>query len=149
VREALFSIWRDRLDRARVLDLFAGSGVVGLEALSRGALTTLFVDESLRAVKTLEENAARLGERVEVRKLSLPAGLVRLTGPYDLVFADPPYAFTEYDALLAGLVPLLAPDGEAVVEHSSRNELPIEAGRLVRTDVRSYGESSLGFYRVG
>jgi 16S rRNA (guanine966-N2)-methyltransferase len=149
VREALFSIWGDRLDRARVLDLFAGSGVVGLEALSRGALTVLFVDDSLRAVKTLEENAARLGEKVEVRKLSLPAGLVRLTGPYDLVFADPPYAFTEYGALLAGIVPLLAPDAEVVVEHSSRNELPIEAGRLIRTGVRRYGEGSLSFYRLG
>jgi 16S rRNA (guanine966-N2)-methyltransferase len=148
VREALFSIWGDRLERARVLDLFAGSGVVGLEALGRGALAVLFVDDSLRAVKTLEANGAQMGEAVEVRKLPLPAGLARLTGPYDLVFADPPYAFAEYEALLAGLVPLLAPDGEAVVEHSSRNELPIEAGRLVRTGVRRYGESSLSFYRL-
>lgn len=149
VREALFSIWGDRLDRARVLDLFAGSGVVGLEALSRGALTVLFVDESLRAVKTLEENAAQLGEKVEVRKLPLPSGLARLAGPYDLVFADPPYAFTEYGSLLAGLVPLLAPDAEVVVEHSSRKELPVEAGALVRTGVRRYGESALSFYRPG
>jgi 16S rRNA (guanine966-N2)-methyltransferase len=149
VREALFSIWGDRVDRARVLDLFSGSGVVGLEALSRGALAVLFVDGSLRAVKTLQENAAHLGQNVEARKLPIPAGLARLTGPYDLVFADPPYSFAGYDALLAGLAPLLATDGEAVVEHSSRNELPIEAGRLVRTDVRRYGESSLSFYRLG
>ncbi|MES1241281.1 MAG: 16S rRNA (guanine(966)-N(2))-methyltransferase RsmD [Acidobacteriota bacterium] len=149
VREALFSIWNDRLDRARVLDLFAGSGVVGLEALGRGALAVLFVDESLRAVKTLEANAAQLGERAEVRRLPLPAGLVRLTGPFDLAFADPPYAFGEYDALLAGLQPLLAPDAEVVVEHSSRTDLPVEAGRLVRTDARRYGESSLSFYRLG
>lgn len=149
VREALFSIWGDRLDRARVLDLFAGSGVVGLEALSRGALAVVFVDESLRAVKTLEANAAQLGEAVEVRKLPLPAGLSRLTGAYDLVFADPPYAFAEYEPLLAGIAPLLAPDGEIVVEHSSRTDLPIEAGRLVRTDVRRYGESALSFYRPG
>ncbi len=148
VREALFSIWSDRLDRARVLDLFAGSGVVGLEALGRGALSVLFVDESLRAVKTLEANAAQVGERVEIRKLPLPAGLSRLTGHFDLIFADPPYAFTEYDALLTSLFPLLAPDAEIVVEHSSRNELPIEAGRLVRTDVRRYGESALSFYRL-
>jgi 16S rRNA (guanine966-N2)-methyltransferase len=149
VREALFSIWGDRLDRARVLDLFAGSGVVGLEALGRGALAVLLVDQSLQAVKTLETNAAQLGEAVEIRKLPLPAGLVRLSGPYDLVFADPPYAFTEYEALLAGLLPLLTPEAEVVVEHSSRTDLPIEAGRLVRTDVRRYGESSLSFYRLG
>jgi 16S rRNA (guanine(966)-N(2))-methyltransferase RsmD len=149
VREALFSMWGDRLDRARVLDLFAGSGVVGLEALSRGALNVLFVDESLRAVKTLEQNAARLGETIEARKLSLPDGLARLNGPYDLIYADPPYTFPEYEILLEGVVPLLAPDGEVVVEHSTRNELPVEIGRLVRTDVRRYGESSLSFYRMG
>lgn len=149
VREALFSIWGDRVEQARMLDLFAGSGIVGLEALGRGALAVLFVDESLRAVKTLEANAAQLGETVEVRRLPLPAGLARLTGPFDLVFTDPPYAFAEYEALLAGIVPLLAPDGEIVVEHSSRNDLPIEVGRLVRTDVRRYGESALSFYRLG
>lgn len=149
VREALFSIWGDRLDRARVLDLFAGSGVVGLEALGRGALAVLLVDQSLLAVKTLEANAAQLGEAVEIRKLLLPAGLVRLRGPFDLVFADPPYAFAEYEALLAGIIPLLAPDAEVVVEHSSRTDLPIEAGRLVRTGVRRYGEGSLSFYRLG
>jgi 16S rRNA (guanine966-N2)-methyltransferase len=149
VREALFSIWGDRLEQARVLDLFAGSGVVGLEALSRGALAALFVDQSLQAVKILEANASQVGEAVEIRKLPLPAGLARLSGPYDLVFADPPYAFAGYEPLLAGIVPLLAPDGEVGVEHSSRNELPIEAGRLVRTDVRRYGESALSFYRLG
>ena len=148
VREALFSIWADRLNQARVLDLFAGSGVVGLEALSRGALTVLFVDDNLRAVKTLEANAAQVGEKVEVRKLPLPFGLSRLSGPFDLVFADPPYAFADYETLLAGLAPLLAPDGEVVVEHSSRNDLPLEVGRLVRADVRRYGESSLSFYRL-
>ena len=149
VREALFSIWGDRLDRARVLDLFSGSGVVGLEALSRGALAVLFVDDSLRAVKTLQENAAQLGEKIETRKLSLPAGLARLSGSYDLVFADPPYVFGDYETLLAGIVRLLAPDGEVVVEHSTHKELPIEIGSLVRTDVRRYGDSSLSFYRVG
>lgn len=149
VREALFSIWGDRLDRARVLDLFSGSGVVGLEALSRGALAVLFVDDSLRAVKTLQENAAQLGEKIEIRKLSLPAGLARLSGSYDLVFADPPYAFGDYETLLAGIVRLLAPDGEIAVEHATRKELPIEISSLVRTDVRRYGDSSLSFYRVG
>jgi 16S rRNA G966 N2-methylase RsmD len=64
-----------------------------------------------------------------------------------LVFADPPYAFEPYEELLAGVAPLLAQDGEVVVEHSSRREMPLEAGPLVRVDVRRYGESSLSFYR--
>jgi len=154
VREALFSIWSDRLEGARVLDLFAGSGVVGLEAVGRGALSALCVDEDLRAVKTLEANASRLGEKtVEIRRLSLPGGLARLVsagaGPFDLVYVDPPYNFQPYEALLAGVAPLLANEGEVVVEHSSRRDLPVQAGALVKVDSRKYGEGSLSFYRKG
>jgi len=147
VREALFSIWSDRLENARVLDLFAGSGVVGLEAVGRGALSAVAVDDDLRTIKILEENASRLGEKIAVRRLALPAGLTRLRGQFDLVFADPPYAFEPYAELLTGVAPLLAQDGEVVIEHSSRREMPLEAGPLVRVIVRRYGESALSFYR--
>jgi 16S rRNA (guanine(966)-N(2))-methyltransferase RsmD len=154
VREALFSIWSDRLDGARFLDLFAGSGVVALEALSRGALAALAVDDNPRAVKALEANAARLGERLlQIRRFALPAGLARLveqgSGPFDLVFADPPYNFALYEELLQVMPPLLSPDAEVAVEHSSRRELPLEAGPLTRVDVRRYGESAVSFYRRG
>ena len=152
VREALFSIWNERLEGARVLDLFAGSGVVGLEAVGRGALSALLIDENLQAVKTLEANLARIGEKtIEIRRLTLPGGLGRLTeaGPFDLVYADPPYNFQPYDTLIAGAAPLLAADGEMVVEHSTRRDLPVQAGELVRIDTRKYGESSLSFYRRG
>jgi len=152
VREALFSIWSERLEGARVLDLFAGSGVVGLEAAGRGALCVLAVEEGLHAVKTLQANAVRLGEALlEVRRLALPMGLGRLAaegaGPFDLVYADPPYNFSIYEDLLAGIGPLLATDGELVVEHSSRRALPLETGGLVRVDTRRYGESALSFFR--
>jgi len=152
VREALFSIWGDRLAGARVLDLFAGSGAVALEAAGRGAFTVLCVDDDLRAVKTLEANAGRLGEKlVEIRRLTLPAGLARLAaegvGPFDLVYADPPYTFNLYAEVLAAVVPLLAAEAEVAVEHSSRRSLPLEAGALVRTDSRCYGESAVSFYR--
>lgn len=152
VREALFSIWRDRLEGARVLDLFAGSGAVGLEALGRGALSALAVDSALRAVKIIEGNAARVGlKALEIRRLTLPAGLSRLletgAGPFDLVFADPPYGFAAYEDLLQGVAPLLAQDGEIAVEHSARRELPVEVGPLTRVDVRRYGESAISFYR--
>ncbi len=152
VREALFSIWGDRLEGARVLDLFAGSGIVGLEALSRGALSALCVDESLRAVQMMERNAGLLQEKAaEIRRLTLPAGLARLVaegaGPFDLVYIDPPYNFNLYDELLAALAPLLTKHAEVVVEHSSRRDMPIQAGPLVRVDARRYGEGSLSFYR--
>lgn len=154
MREALFSMWADRLEGARVLDLFAGSGVVGLEAVGRGALSALCIDADLRAVKTLEANAARLGEKtVEVRRLNLPEGLGRLAaanaGPFDLVYADPPYNFPPYDALLSGLLPLLAAECEVAMEHTSRRELPIQVGPLFKVDTRKYGDSSLSFYRKG
>lgn len=154
VREALFSIWADRLEGARLLDLFAGSGVVGLEAVGRGALSALLIDEDLRAIKTLEANLARVGEKtVQIRRLTLPGGLGRLVsedaGPFDLVYADPPYNFQPYDALIAGVAPLLATDGEIVVEHSTRRDLPVQTGTLFRVDTRKYGESSLSFYRKG
>ena len=150
VREALFSIWSDRLEGARVLDLFAGSGIVGLEALSRGALSALCIDESLRSVQLMERNAGLLQEKTaEVRRLTLPAGLARLVGagPFDLVYVDPPYNFNLYDELLAALPPLLATDAEVVVEHSSRRDMPVEAGPLVKVETRRYGEGSLSFYR--
>lgn len=154
VREALFSIWRDRIEGTRFLDLFAGSGVVALEALGRGALSALAVDDNLRTVKILETNAGRLGEKLlEVRRLALPAGLARLAsdgaGPFDLVYADPPYNFNPYEDLLQGIAPLLGRDGEIAVEHSSRRDLPIEVGPLTRVDVRRYGESAVSFYRRG
>ena len=152
VREALFSIWGDRLEGARVLDLFAGSGIVGLEALSRGALSAVCVDESLRSVQMMERNAGLLQEKTaEIRRLTLPAGLARLVtegaGPFDLVYVDPPYSFNLYGELLAVLPPLLATDAEVVVEHSSRRDMPVEAGPLVKVETRRYGEGSLSFYR--
>jgi 16S rRNA (guanine966-N2)-methyltransferase len=150
VREALFSIWRERLAGARVLDLFAGSGAVGLEALGRGALSALAVDSDPRAVRLIAGNASRLDlKALEIRRLTLPGGMPRLTdaGPFDLVFADPPYGFEGYEALLQAAALLLAEGGEIAVEHSARRELPVEVGNLTRVDVRRYGESAISFYR--
>jgi 16S rRNA (guanine966-N2)-methyltransferase len=159
VREALFSIWRERLDGCRFLDLFAGSGVVGLEAAGRGALSVLCVDQDVQAVRAIAANAGRLGEALlDTRRLTLPAGLAALAaagagrgggaGSFDLVFADPPYRFDAFEALLLALPPLLAVDAEIALEHSARRELPLAAGCLVRTDLRCYGESALAFYRA-
>lgn len=152
VREALFSIWSGRLEGARVLDLFAGSGVVALEALGRGAFSACAVDQGIAAVKTIEANAAKVGERLTLRRLRLPEGLGRLAGegvgPFDLLFADPPYEFTGYEELLAGAAPLAAPEGEMVVEHAVRREMPVVAGKWVRVDQRSYGDCALSFYRL-
>lgn len=148
------SILGEELRSARVLDLFAGSGAVGLEAAGRGALRVLCVDSDRRAFPILQSNRDRLGESlVDLRRLDLPAGLADLAargeGPFDLVFADPPYRFSGYTALLAAAAPLLAEDGELAIEHSARVTLPTETAGLIRTDQRRYGESSLSFYRHG
>lgn len=151
VREALFSIWHDHLDGCRFLDLFAGSGAVGLEAAGRGALRVVCVDQDSRAVRAIAANAAKLGEPLlETRRLALPAGLEQLEGggPFDLIFADPPYRFDAFEPLLLALPPLLAAGAEIAIEHSSRRDLPLTAGWLVRTDLRRYGESALAFYRA-
>jgi 16S rRNA (guanine966-N2)-methyltransferase len=153
VREALFSIWHEPLAAgARLLDLFAGSGVVGLEAAGRGALRVVCVERNRRSFSMLQSNRDRLGEAlVEIRRLTLPSGLADLLaheeGPFDLVFADPPYRFSGYADLLAGIEPLLAEDGEVAIEHSARTPPPAETGGLIRVDQRRYGESALSFYR--
>ena len=153
VREALFSIWLEPLEEgARLLDLFSGSGVVGLEAAGRGALRVVCVERDRRSFSMLQSNRDRLGESlVEIRRSALPAALGELAargdGPFDLVFADPPYRFSAYGELLAAIEPLLAEHGEVAIEHSGRTPMPPEAGGLVRVDQRRYGECALSFYR--
>ena len=153
VREALFSMWQEQLPGARVLDLFAGSGIVALEAISRGALAATCLEGDLAAVRLLETNCRKLAPgAVEVRRVTLPSGLTDFAavrvGQYDLIFADPPYQLLAYDKLIAAVHPLLAHHGELVIEHSSRSGLPEEASGLIQTDRRRYGESCLSFFRV-
>ena len=154
VREALFSIWSERLPGARFLDLFAGSGAVGIEAASRGAARVLCLEDDARAVRVLRANVQELGgenERIAAWRVPLPRGLSRLVeqgeAPFDLIFADPPYAFTEYAELLRRLAPLLAEEGEAAIEHSARAPLAEEGASLTRESERRYGETALSFYR--
>ncbi|HVS15733.1 MAG TPA: 16S rRNA (guanine(966)-N(2))-methyltransferase RsmD [Thermoanaerobaculia bacterium] len=149
VREALFSAWSPRLPGARVLDLFAGAGLVGLEALSRGAAFCGFVDHRDAALRALAANAARLGIEVASARLDLRRGLAELPAEwgtrFDLIFADPPYDYQGYDALVDAVASRLAPRGEAAVEHSSRCPLAGDALRIDRT--RRYGETTLTFLR--
>lgn len=148
VREALFSIWGQRIRGARFLDLFAGSGAVGLEALSRGAAEAVFVEVSRRVAGVAEANAVRVAaDGWSVLRGELPEALEKLSpGYYDLVFADPPYDFVDYEAVIAGVAPLLAAGGALAVEHSVRVALPRAAGGLALCDERVYGESALTFY---
>ncbi len=158
VREALFSAlvtWFDTADAApeeqlagvRVLDLFAGSGAVGLEAASRGAAMVLAVDN--RTAGIIRDNAARTGLRVEVASARAEAVVTTEVGPFDLVFIDPPYdvGSEAVDRLLLLLDGhgRLAADSLVVVERSKRSAPPSWPDGFARTWRRDYGETTLHF----
>ena len=142
VREALFARLAD-LDGARVLDLFAGSGALGIEALSRGAASATFVDSSPAAVRAVRDNLATLGVEAEVRRADARAFLrgARNAGrEYDLVLIDPPYRHASALAgdLAAALPPVLAPGARVAVESDRR--VPLDLG-MALLDERRYGDT--------
>lgn len=151
VREALFSILGP-VHGARVLDLYAGTGALGIEALSRGSSHAVFVERLRPALHALGDNLRDLGFEPTSKVLSLPVerALDRLLteGPFDLVFADPPYQDTGAAlTLLATFAThegLFAPAVRIVVEHASRAPLP-EVPELVAIDTRRYGDTALTF----
>jgi 16S rRNA (guanine(966)-N(2))-methyltransferase RsmD len=157
VREALFSAVQAEvdLDGARFADLYAGSGAVGLEALSRGAAHVLLVESDARAARVIRENIAVLRAGPAARLVTGKVSTVLAGGPegdpYDVVFADPPYALSHESVttMLAGLVDggWLAPDALLVIERSSRGN-PVEWVEGV-TGLRSrrYGETTLWYGR--
>jgi 16S rRNA (guanine966-N2)-methyltransferase len=154
-REALFATLDTlvELAGARVLDLYAGSGALGLEAVSRGAAAAVLVDADARAVATARGNAAALGlaDRVTVRRDRVERFLDGAPGPVDLVLADPPYALAddELDAMLARLAGggWLAPGAVVVVERSSRGRGPRWPGVMQPVKQRRYGEGTLWYGR--
>ncbi len=154
LREALFSIWQARVEGCEFLDLFAGSGAVGLEAISRGARRAVFVEGSARTFEVLRRSVRELApERARVERIRLPAGLDRLsrgvTGErFDLIFADPPYAFMELGELLQRAAPRLRPGGEMVVEHSRRLEIAEPGTPWRYSERRCYGDSCLSFFQI-
>lgn len=153
VRQAIFSILGERVENARVLDLFAGSGAIGLEALSRGAASCVFVDEHRQACNVINENLtkARLDGGRAV-KADVVTHLKRDAATYDLIFADPPY-WKHYgdkdhiaDLFKTGLLgPRLAPDGWFIAEVSANRKSP-EADGFTLSDRREYGGSAILLY---
>jgi 16S rRNA (guanine(966)-N(2))-methyltransferase RsmD len=152
VREALFSILGD-VDGTTVLDLFAGSGALGIEALSRGGAYVVFVERTPAACAAIEANLAALdvpANAAQVRRRDVFAALraareARET--YDLVFIDPPYrhAAAWASELTRGLEPLLAPGARVVTESDRRSPLTLALGR---TDERRYGDTVINIHHL-
>jgi 16S rRNA (guanine966-N2)-methyltransferase len=153
VREALFSILFD-VQGLAVLDLFAGTGAIGLEALSRGARHATFVENDKRALAALEKNLVALAvpeEMFEIVERSVDralADLIRRARKLDLVFADPPYekGTRVLPSVLGQSAELLAAGGRIVLEHASTDSPPSPPAGLQMTRTKMYGETALAFY---
>lgn len=131
-----------------MLELYAGSGAMSLEALSRGASHCIAVEQSSGALRQLQENALQLGGELETVKASLPAQWPavarRLTSRLDLIFLDPPYREGVSQELLAALVPVLDAGGRVAVEHSRRIDLEVPEPLIVQ-ETRRYGETAITY----
>jgi 16S rRNA (guanine966-N2)-methyltransferase len=151
LRETLFNILGASVAGARVLDGYAGTGAIGLEALSRGAARVTFVERDPRAVQLIERNLAALdadgaSDRAIIRADFADAA-VRLSGePFDLIILDPPYAHDAAAHALTAAAPLAGPAARLVVEHATRYAAPADvAGVSLRRTVKA-GDSAMSFY---
>ena len=158
LRETLFNVLTqgavNRVEGTRFLDLYAGSGAVGIEALSRGASQVIFVEQAAAALAVLQKNVANLKitAGVSVAKRSVARFLKEsATGSFGLIFLDPPYdAAPEYAATLGALgeagSPLLDTDGLVIAEHRRKQPLEERYGALVRSRVLEQGDAALSLY---
>jgi 16S rRNA (guanine(966)-N(2))-methyltransferase RsmD len=155
LRETLFNVIAPRIQETRFLDLCAGSGAVGIEALSRSASHATFVDRSRRSCQLIEANLklCRVPEEEQEIYCSEAHEFLRQTAspPWDIIFFDPPYKddylkTLEYTG--ANTLKLLDPEGLLIVEHHHKNQLPESIGSLRRTRVLKQGDSALSFFTV-
>lgn len=154
VKESLFSILSPYLAGAAVLDLYAGSGALGIEALSRGANRALFVDHSSQAAAVIRRNLTHTGfaDSGEVWCCAADRAIKRLareTRTFDVIFADPPYnrGLAAATVLKVGEGALLSPNGWLVVEHSLKEEMPAAAQNLILQQQRTYGDTAVTLFR--
>lgn len=156
LRETLFNILAPRIAGARFLDGYAGTGAVGIEALSRGAKTVTFVESDRRAEHLIAENLAHCGveEGYAIIRATVARAIDQLDaaafGPYelfDIVWLDPPYDEAA-GAVIAAAQKLIAPGGLLVLEHARRRPAPETADRLRRVRQVTSGDSSLSFYEL-
>ena len=152
VREALFAILEAHgVDMTAVLDLYSGTGAMGIEALSRGGGRCDFIEQDQKACAVIKENLRLTGfaERGAVHCLPVARAGARLEGPFSLMVADPPYEYDRAESELVSLLErgLLAPQGMLAIEHSKRKEWPEVLSGRRRLLTRRYGDSALTVYQ--
>jgi len=152
LREAVFNICSQQIEGARFLDLFAGSGAMGFEALSRGANFATFIERDSHAAQCIKENAALLGVEAKVQLFKAPVlkVLPRLEGPYDLIYIDPPYA-QETLHILAAIHQhrLLAPEGTLFLEERYEGQADFTHTPFQLINSRRYSNTHLHQFKAG
>ena len=149
IRNAMFNSIGNEINGAQVLDAFAGTGAVGLEALSRGAARVTFIERDKIAQKILSNNVSSLGVQNEAKIISAPVNSWIESGgagKYDIIFADPPYKNPQFSTV-SKLFGLLKPGGLMVLSHPGRGEEPNLGNEIVVVDNRSYGNAYLTSFR--
>lgn len=151
VREALFSILAARTAGSRFADLYAGAGIVGIEALSRGAATCLFVERARGPATVIKSNLHVVGAEPtsDLHVMTVDRWVNDACETFDVMFLDPPYADETIAETLIAIhrAELLDPDGLLVLEHATRSAAPQPENCLELTRTRKYGDSSLSFYK--
>ena len=153
VKESLFNILGDAVVDSVFLDLFSGTGGVGIEALSRGAKHVVFIDTSLKSIKVLQGNLNHLNikDNVEVFQKEYTTAISKLykyNKQFDIIFIDPPYSIGMAQNVLELLDknPIFSQSGLIIVEHDSKDEMPRRIGKLYLHRIKQYGNTSLSFY---
>jgi 16S rRNA (guanine966-N2)-methyltransferase len=149
LRETLFNVLGPRIADARVLDGYAGTGAVGIEALSRGAAHVTFVERDPRAIRLIDTNLRQcaVSDRYAIIREGFAEAAARLApGAFDIVFLDPPYGLTELITAIESAVMLASGETLVVIEHAKREPPPARTGDLVLTRDLVSGDSGLAFY---
>jgi 16S rRNA (guanine966-N2)-methyltransferase len=148
LRETLFNVLGPGIEGLRVLDAFAGTGALGLEAVSRGAAEAVLVECDRHALEAIAENVRRFDAAASCRVVRgrFPAA-IHPTERFDVVLLDPPYAVEALDEVVAAAETRLVPAGLVILEHSRRRPSPEAVGGLMRVRLLTAGDSALSFYR--
>lgn len=152
IKESFFDIFREKINGAKFLDLFGGFGTMGIEAISRGAQTAVFVDKNRNALSVIYENLKSTGFTDKAKVIfaeALTALEKRITIQFDLIYIDPPYDYRNYEKVLEVISEknTLLDNGVAVIEHYHKTDIPESVKLLEQFRKEKYGQTSLTFFK--